>query len=125
MTDGPNTRVLLVDDDRDLLALLQVAFTMRGGFEVRLAGGAAEARTALAASPVDVVVTDGDLGDGSGRDLLAFAGEAPVVLLSGSVDGAPDTLLSAMPFAAAVAKPFNPLTLPGLIDQVLMAQGTR
>lgn len=125
MTDGPNTRILLVDDDKDLLALLQVAFTMKGGWDIRLAEGAAEARAALAASPVDVVVTDGDLGDGSGRDLLAVAGQAPVVLLSGSVDGAPDTLLSVMPFAAAVAKPFNPMTLPGLIDQVLMGRGTR
>jgi len=112
-------RVLLVDDDADLLALLRVAFDLSGGWEILLADGATEAARHLREASVDVVVTDGDLGDGSGQDLLSVAGAAPVVLLSGAVHAPPDTLQPHPSFAAAVAKPFNPMTLPALIAHVV------
>ena len=111
-------RVLLVDDDADLLALLDVAFGIAGGWEIVLAGSAGAAATRLGEEDVDVVVTDGDLGDGSGHDVVSAAGTTPVILLSGSVDAPPDTLRPHPGYAAAVTKPFDPVGLPALVGRV-------
>ncbi|NHB86120.1 response regulator [Tessaracoccus sp. HDW20] len=112
-------RVLLVDDDPDLLALLRVAFNLSGGWEISVADGAARAVERLGEVQLDVIITDGDLGDGSGDDVLAAADGVPVVLLSGSVDAPPDTLHPHPSFAAAISKPFNPMALPALIGRLL------
>jgi diguanylate cyclase (GGDEF)-like protein len=78
--------VLLVDDEPAILAML----TRQLGheFEVFTAGTVAAAQAALAARPVDVVVTDLQLPDGSGIGLLdwvrATAPRAARVLLTGT-----------------------------------------
>lgn len=120
---SPRHSVLLVDDDDDLRSLLTVAFLVTGNWEVTSAGTAEEAADLLRDYGIDVIVTDGDLGDGTGDDVLAAAGGRPVVLLSGSVDGPADTLLPAAPYTGAVTKPFNPTTLPALIGQLVAHLG--
>ncbi|MDP2344108.1 MAG: response regulator [Deltaproteobacteria bacterium] len=61
--------VLLVDDDADALALLQMLLA-RHGVECVLAESVAEARAVLTKdSTVDVVVADLELGDGDGLEL--------------------------------------------------------
>jgi CheY-like chemotaxis protein len=61
-------RVLVVDDDPDAVELLTMALE-REGYEVHAAGSCAEARAILVAHPLDALVTDISLPDGSGHDL--------------------------------------------------------
>jgi two-component system C4-dicarboxylate transport response regulator DctD len=70
-------RVLLVDDDRDVLEAL--GDWLRLEHDVQLAGGFPEAMAALLEGPLpDVVITDYDMPPYRGTDLLAIvAGRFP------------------------------------------------
>jgi DNA-binding NtrC family response regulator len=65
-------RILLVEDDRDVLLLLQHVL-LDAGYAVDCADGVATARALLRKNVYDLVLTDGRLGDGSG---IAVADEA-------------------------------------------------
>ena len=76
---------LLVDDNRDFLSTLAEVVGQEG-IEVRLAYSLKEAREHLAQAPVDVVVVDLMLPDGSGIDLLKELKESShsdVIVVSG------------------------------------------
>lgn len=78
-------RVLLVDDDPELLELLERALR-RDGHVARVASGVETARDALEEGVYDVVVLDIGLPDGSGvelcRDMRAGGRVEPVLLLT-------------------------------------------
>ncbi len=63
-------RVLVVDDEDDLLTLMRLTLT-KLGLEVVTAGSVAEARDALARGRYSLCLTDMQLGDGTGLDVLA------------------------------------------------------
>lgn len=78
-------RVLLVDDNADAAELLRILLSRRG-FEVRTACSVATAVAAVEAAPVDVLVSDINLPDGTGCDLLRrLRADTPVpaIALSG------------------------------------------
>ena len=86
----PPPVVLLVDDDPALRRSLQRLLERREqGLQVVLAPTLATGREALGHRRPDVLVTDLDLGDGSGLELLADAQDAepsiPALLISGNV----------------------------------------
>lgn len=65
----PKQRVLIVDDDRRICALMTELLGKR--YDCLSADSIAGARTQLAAAPVDLCLCDLDLGGESGLDLLA------------------------------------------------------
>jgi len=78
------SRVLVVDDDRQLLRALRITLTARG-YEVVVAGDAATAITVAARTPPDVVVLDLGLPDMDGVAVIeALRGwsTAPIIVLS-------------------------------------------
>lgn len=90
---------ILVVEDRESLRLLLARALAKEGYEVALAAGRAEAEAALAAAaPVDLVLTDLKLPDGSGLDVLRAARSArptaPVVVMTayGSVAAAVEAM---------------------------------
>jgi DNA-binding response OmpR family regulator len=68
-SESPPLRVLLVDDHADTAELLRMLLVRRG-FEVTTARSVASALVAAESTPVDVLVSDIGLADGSGCDLL-------------------------------------------------------
>jgi ribonuclease P protein subunit RPR2 len=119
-------RVLVVDDDAGLTALIRATFDA-GADEIVGVGSCAAARRALAHARPDAVVLDVGLPGESGLDLCRELKAAPhtaalpVVLLSGSTE------LTAAAAKAAGAdaflpKPFSPLQLLGLVER--LAGGT-
>jgi DNA-binding response OmpR family regulator len=66
------SRILLVEDDRDVRMLLEHVL-LDAGFAVDCASSVAAARSCLAGGQYDLVLTDGNLGDGSG---IAVADDA-------------------------------------------------
>ena len=83
--------VLVVDDDDSLRMLCRINLEL-DGYQVVEAASIDEARTALAAAPIDVIVLDLHVGHGDGRELLASLGDSrpPVALFTGSEAISPD-----------------------------------
>jgi ribonuclease P protein subunit RPR2 len=115
-------RVLLVDDDEGLRALLRMTFDV---FEIEVveAGDAAEARGEIARHRPDVVVLDVLM---PGMDGIEFCRELKsdretrgigVVLLSGS-EGGSRVAADAAGAEAYVPKPFSPLELLAVVERL-------
>ncbi len=90
--DAPIRRVLLVDDDADILTVLGSGLE-RAGHRVIGVGSAAAARAAMADGDVDLAIVNMGLPDADGASLVADLKQAapveayfPVVLITGAED---------------------------------------
>jgi two-component system, OmpR family, KDP operon response regulator KdpE len=82
------TRVLVVDDDTQLLRALRINFTARG-YDIRTAGDAKTALRTAADHPPDVIVLDLGLPDLDGTDViteLRTFTTVPIIVLSARTD---------------------------------------
>ncbi|MBQ0933199.1 sigma-54-dependent Fis family transcriptional regulator [Ideonella sp. 4Y16] len=97
MNDAAAGRVLVVDDEPDLLTLYELTL-LREGHSVETASTVAEALEALTQSTFRLVITDMRLPDGSGMDLLRWLDKqrrnekAIVVTAFGSAENAVEAL---------------------------------
>jgi two-component system response regulator HydG len=103
-------RILVVDDDQDNLELVQILLRARG-YDVQTATGVAEA---MRARNVDAVLTDLNLGDGSGADLVGRFGGAPVMVMTGSIEEQ-----KSMGFDAWLTKPVSLERLTSTLTHIL------
>jgi DNA-binding response OmpR family regulator len=101
--------ILLVEDDLDLLELLADYLEARGARVVR-AGTFALAQRALALERFDLLVSDIDLPDGNGHDLLAQrrGRVGAAVALTGRRDGDSMDASRTAGFHAHLIKPCDP-----------------
>lgn len=112
----------MVEDDAGVRRALRRLMVAQG-HHVLEAGTSAQARVALSREPVDVVVLDLHLPDGSGLDLLSgirsVAASASVVVLTGSDDG--DEMREALRRGASayLRKPLDALTLEAQVSLCL------
>jgi len=123
---SPARHLLVVDDQPHIGVLLRVQFE-REGYRLSLARTLAEARAALAAAapPVDGILLDLHLPDGSGLVLLAeLRGAAatrrlPVLVLT--AEGDDRVLRETRRLGATVlTKPFSPTKLSAQVAQMLV-----
>ncbi len=112
----PPARILLVDDDPDLLASLQQVL-QQAGFEVVATPSGAEALSLLADLPPDAAVLDVVMPGTSGYDLLSqlranpATAHIPVIFLSG-LSSAPERVRGLQAGADDyLVKPFEPAEL--------------
>ena len=116
------TRILLVEDDISLGAMLAMELKRRG-HEVESAKSGAEAVKKLGASEYDAVVTDLKLGDMDGLEVLklAKARDARVEVLVMTGHGSIDTAVAAMRAGAFdyLTKPVEPEELNMVLDKAL------
>lgn len=107
-------RVLVVDDEDDLLTLMRLTLT-KLGLDVVTAASVAEARVALAQGRFALCLTDMRLGDGTGLDVLAAISErgldlpCAVITAYGNTDNA---------VTALKAGAFDYLAKPVSLDQL-------
>ncbi len=117
---GPGAEVLVVDDEPAIQRAISTAFTARG-YVVRTAATGADALSALAADPVDLVILDLGLPDLDGvevcRRLRAWT-DVPVIVLS--AQGSDSWKVAALDGGADdyVTKPFS---MPELLARVRVA----
>lgn len=115
-------RVLIVDDDHDLAALLELAL-YRAGYDVEVATNAIGALERVRRAAFDVLLLDWNMPTADGAAFLrewrrvGDTNTPPVVVMS----GAPDALERALRLGAAavIAKPFRLDELEALLLQVL------
>lgn len=113
------TKILIVDEDTDVLRLLRVKLT-GAGYEVSLARDGKEALTLAEQGPPEVVVMELILPDIHGLELLtklqAQMAPVPLVIVLTS-EGAEEAIAKAFAAGAAdyLTKPFSP---QGLLERL-------
>ena len=107
MSEG---RILVVDDERSMQEFLEI-FLRREGFDVTTAGAVDQAVLALESDDYDLVITDVQMPDRTGLDLLREVNrswpDTAVIMITAFANT--DTAISAMREGAYdyVSKPFN------------------
>lgn len=113
------SRILLIDDERDVRAMISIVLRVNH-FEVVEAASAAAGLKAFAESLFDVAIVDIFLGDSNGFDLIAALRERvprlPVVAVSGMT--ALDGMSQSVEFSDVqrLQKPFRPNQLIAAIE---------
>ena len=116
-------RVLVADDDAGVRRVLERAL-VRGGHEVTCAGGGAEALRSIEADTPDLVVTDINMPDVDGIELLirvARRGDVKVIAISGGGAVPADELLEDARLLGAVDILAKPFELDVLLERVASA----
>ena len=116
-TDGSGARrghILVVDDERSMRDFLRI-YLARAGHSLEIADGVAAARKLLASQEFDTVITDLQLPDGTGLDVLDAtkrrAADTEVIVVTAYAT--PETAIAAMKRGA-----YDYLTKPFKIDEV-------
>jgi DNA-binding response OmpR family regulator len=118
-------KILVVDDDADLLALVGFALTQAGYAVVK----APDARSALrhfAAESPDLAILDINLPDGSGFDICeAIRAESRIPVMMLTARGEEEDLVRALELGADdyLTKPFSPRTLLARVKALLRRAG--
>lgn len=115
------TRVLLVDDDRELCELLGAQLT-RAGYEVSVADSLLAAlQVASEEAPFDALITDLHLPDADGSAVAEALGVPIKLALTGSSSKEDAQRLLAAGFAAVLVKPLSGKQLVEALTRSLTA----
>lgn len=115
-------RILIVDDDKDLLYLMR-EYLSACGFQSELAASAAEARSCLEHSQFDAIISDFIMPGESGLDLLCHVSSRypglPFIMMSGA--GTPMLKDKAIKMGSMeyIAKPFEFRELVVTLERIL------
>ena len=118
-------RVLVVDDDEDILEVAQMSLEVVGGWSVTTAGDGQQALDMARRDQPDAIVMDVMMPvmDGPTAAVALRADSAtagiPVVLLTASVQAAERAALAQLPVAGVLSKPFDPMLLPAELSAIL------
>jgi DNA-binding response OmpR family regulator len=118
-------KIMIADDDRDLLALIAFALTQAGYFVVRAADGQTALRAFDAEAP-DLVVLDINMPGASGFQVCeAIRAKSRVPIMMLTVRGEEEDLVRALELGADdyLTKPFSPRTLLARVKALLRRAG--
>jgi CheY-like chemotaxis protein len=120
-------RLLLVDDDDAIREIAQISLERVGGWSVVAVGsGEAAVEIVEAGGVFDLVVLDVMMPGIDGPTTLGrlrgpLPASVPVIFLTAKLQAADRARLQALGAAGVIAKPFDPMALPGEIDAILGA----
>lgn len=118
-----NTRILIVEDDRQLRTLLSNYLSRFDGVQVTQASDLASALHLAHNVRFDAAILDVNLPDGTTisrhRSLAKDLGEIPLIYITGNRDGALEALPTGLQPPPIISKPFRPNELKQALDEVL------
>lgn len=117
-------RILVVDDEDDIRRVATLSLERVGGWEVVPASSAAEAVAAAEGGGFDAVLLDVMMPDVDGPATLErlrpiLGSGVPVVFLTAKVQPADVERLRGLGATGVLAKPFDPMRLPGELAELL------
>ena len=118
-------RIMVVDDEEDILEVARVSLEMVGGWEVMTARsgseGLAKAETEQPeAILLDVMMPDMDGPTTFGKlQIKAETRHIPVILLTAKVQSADHHRFAQLGVSGVITKPFDPLELPKQVARVM------
>ena len=111
-------RILVVDDEPDMLELVRMLLTQQTNHQVECAGSGTAARDMLAAGHYDLVITDMKMPDLEGLELMELSRQrdpaVPFIFITGfgSIEAAVETVRKGA---------FDYITKPFRKEQILLA----
>ena len=118
-------KVLVVDDDEDIRSICELSLKRLGGWEVLLAGSAAEALTLAGRERPDVILLDVMMPDDDGMAVLEklraqdATAHVPVIFLAAKVQTHGVQRYHELGAAGVISKPFEVLQLPDEIRRLV------
>lgn len=118
-------RILVVDDDEDVRRLAVMSLARIGGYEVRSVGSGAQCLEELTAQRPDAVVLDVMMPVMDGPATLAAIRDSgathdlPVVFLTAGIVESDMDRIRSLPVSGVLHKPFDPMTLPSELAELL------
>ncbi len=120
-----SSRVLVVDDDENMLQLYEDLMARRG-CEVDTADDGEAGWTALCRSNYDLVITDNDMPRLTGLELIkrlrAVSFDLPCILVSGQLPGPEMVLVQIIKPGAVLSKPVLLAVLMASVEKFLLAE---
>jgi CheY-like chemotaxis protein len=122
-------RVLVVDDDDDIRMLVRLSLERVGGNEVIEATNGREGLERARVERPDAILLDVMMPEMDGPATVLElrsrpeTAAIPVVLLTAKVQPRDRERFQALPIAGTISKPFDPIRLPALIDELLGSGG--
>ncbi|BBO71980.1 acetoacetate metabolism regulatory protein AtoC [Desulfosarcina alkanivorans] len=118
----PDTRILFVDDDRDILAMVEQYLTIKG-YDVTTVDNGIEAVGIVKEKEIDIVFTDYKMPEFNGLELLVaikkYRPQTEVIIVTGY--GSMESAIQAMKFGSYdyLQKPFKLDHLKLIIDRIV------
>ena len=118
-------KILIVDDEDNIREVAKVSLEMVGGWDVLVAGSGSEGLAEAKSGQPDAILLDVMMPDMDGPATFQRlqADEAtrhiPVILLTAKVQAAERRRFAALGVSGVLAKPFDPMTLPSQVAEVL------
>lgn len=121
----PAHSILVVDDDDAIREVAQMALEIVGGFDIRTASSGSEAWELARARVPDAVLLDVMMPGMDGPSLLALfrsdprTSAIPIIFLTAKILPGDRRNFDDLDIAGVIAKPFDPMQLPGDISRLL------
>ncbi len=118
------TRIMYVDDEPDIRAIVEMTLEMIGGFSVTLCNSGQEALERVQEAQPDLVLLDVMMPGMDGPQTLAAlrrmpaTAALPVVFMTAKVQPAEVARLRELGAADVIAKPFDPLVLSDQVREI-------
>ena len=118
-------KILIVDDEDDIREVARVSLEMVGGWDVLVAGSGSEGLAEAKIGQPDAILLDVMMPDMDGPTTFqrlqadAATRHIPVILLTAKVQAADHLRFAELGVSGVLAKPFDPLTLPRQVAEVL------
>jgi CheY-like chemotaxis protein len=122
-------RLLVVDDDDDIRMLVRLSLERVGGNEVIEATNGREGLERACEELPDAILLDVMMPEMDGLATVAElrkrpeTAAIPVVLLTAKVQPRDREQFAELPVAGTIAKPFDPIALPGQLEELLARDG--
>jgi CheY-like chemotaxis protein len=130
-SSGHRRGVLLIDHESSVREVLQVCLDYLGGWDVQAVSNPYQGLAILRNFVPEVILLDAPLLETNAATLVAHLrqhprlGSIPIVLITGRAGWLSKPYLQTIGVAGVLSKPFNPLTLPDQIRDILRtARGT-
>lgn len=120
-----NRRILLIDDDDGIREVARASLELVGGYEVATASSGQEGLDVSRVDPPDAILLDVMMPGLDGPATFTRlqeqdeTGQVPVVLLTAKTQEADRRRFAELGVAGVLTKPFDPLTLPGEVAEIL------
>ena len=117
-------KVLVVDDEEDIRAVVQLSLSHVGGWKTALASSCAEALEKAVTERPDIIILDVMMPELDGVDTLKRLQQneqtqrIPVIFMTARAQEVESERLLDLGAVGVVAKPFDPMTLPNQIREI-------
>ncbi|MFQ4137493.1 response regulator [Nodosilinea sp. PGN35] len=118
-------RVLIVDDEADIRAIVQAALEELAGWQTLEAASGAEGLRLAQETAIDAILLDISIPDMDGFEIYETlkthpaTADIPVIVLTSKVLARDRARFTALQVAGLITKPFNPITLAQQIAALL------